>query len=88
MVFNVAMNEARKVIDGLGGPAKVAELLGYDKHRGGVQRVHNWRTRGIPSKVLLEHPQVFGESGLNRKATPSVAREVMPFSSGSTNSAG
>ncbi len=41
------------LIEALGGPAKVAELLGYEKH-GGTQRVHNWITRGIPSKVKLE----------------------------------
>ena len=37
---------------------KVAELLGYDKH-GGVQRVDNWRRRGIPPKVKLERPDLF-----------------------------
>lgn len=48
----------KQLIDDLGGPAKVAELLGYDKH-GGVQRVQNWTTRGIPPKVKLEHPDLF-----------------------------
>jgi hypothetical protein len=47
-----------KLIDSLGGPAKVAELLGYDKP-GGTQRVHNWRTRGIPSRVRLENQSLF-----------------------------
>lgn len=47
-----------EIIDGLGGPAKVAELLGYDKHNG-TQRVHNWTTRGIPPKVKLERPDLF-----------------------------
>jgi len=53
------MNADSKLIDDLGGPAKVAELLGFSKVDGGVQRVHNWRTRGIPSKVKLEHPEIF-----------------------------
>lgn len=48
-----------QVIDELGGPAKVAELLGYDKTTGGIQRVHNWRSRGIPPKVKLERPDLF-----------------------------
>jgi len=52
------MTEDKKLIEDLGGPAKVAELLGYDKH-GGVQRVHNWLTRGIPPKVKLAHPDLF-----------------------------
>ena len=46
-------------IASLGGPAKVAELLGYDKADGGVQRVHNWVTRGIPSRVKLDRPDLF-----------------------------
>ena len=46
------------LIKTLGGPAKVAEILGYDKAAGGVQRIHNWITRGIPSKVKLEHPEL------------------------------
>lgn len=53
-----AMTNDKKLIDDLGGPTKVAELLGYDKH-GGVQRVQNWMTRGIPPKVKLEHPDLF-----------------------------
>lgn len=48
----------KELIESLGGPAKVAELLGYDKN-GGVQRVTNWVTRGIPSKVKVEHPEIF-----------------------------
>ena len=47
-------------IDDLGGPAVLAEKLGYDKKIGGVQRVNNWRTRGIPPRVLLEHREIFG----------------------------
>lgn len=43
----------------LGGPAKVAELLGLDKTRGGVQRVHNWTVRGIPAKEKLARPDLF-----------------------------
>lgn len=46
-------------IESLGGPTQVAELLGYDKAKGGVQRVQNWITRGIPSKVKLDHPHIF-----------------------------
>jgi hypothetical protein len=52
------MNDATLIAE-LGGPAKVAELLGYDKSAGGIQRVHNWRTRGIPPGVKLKHPEVF-----------------------------
>ena len=48
----------RTRIERLGGPAKVAELLGYDKAIG-TQRVHNWLSRGIPAKVKLERPDLF-----------------------------
>lgn len=51
-----------KLIDDLGGPAIVADLLGYDKSKGGVQRVYNWKSRGIPSRVLLNHSCVFKKS--------------------------
>lgn len=47
------------LIRALGGPTKVAELLGYDKAKGGVQRVQNWLERGIPAKVKLDHPHIF-----------------------------
>ncbi len=48
-----------ELIDTLGGPAKVAELLKFDKKRGGTQRVANWKTRGIPARVKLDFPDVF-----------------------------
>ncbi len=56
-----------KLIDALGGPTRVAELLGYDK-AGGVQRVHNWRHRGIPARVKLERSDVFAAALVDRKA--------------------
>ncbi len=43
----------------LGGPTKVAGLLGFDKAKGGVQRVQNWMTRGIPPKEKLARPEIF-----------------------------
>lgn len=41
----------------MGGPARVAELLGLQKH--GTQRVHNWTSRGIPAAVKLMRPDLF-----------------------------
>lgn len=61
------MSNDKKLITDLGGPAKVADLLGYTKH-GGVQRVQNWMTRGIPSKVKLDNPALF-QPGAIRRAT-------------------
>lgn len=53
------MTTDSELIESLGGPTKVAELLGLDKRRGGVQRVQNWIKRGIPSKVKVDHPELF-----------------------------
>ena len=52
------MPSDKELIAKLGGAAKLAELLGYDK-KGGTQRVHNWVSRGIPAKVKLEHQEIF-----------------------------
>jgi hypothetical protein len=66
------MDKAHKdseVIAALGGVTKLAKLLRLDKQKGGVQRVSNWRTRGIPPKVRLENPDVFGNV-VSKKRTP------------------
>lgn len=47
-----------RVIDDLGGSAELARRLGYDE--GGTQRVQNWKSRGIPPRVRLERPDIFG----------------------------
>ena len=47
-----------QLIHKLGGPSKVAELLGLDK-QGGAQRVQNWLTRGVPAQVKLDFPDIF-----------------------------
>lgn len=55
----------------LGGPTKVAELLHYDTKKGGVQRVQNWLTRGIPPQVKLDYPDLFQQAAV-------AAGEAMP----------
>ena len=52
------MNDS-ELIKKLGGPAKLAARLGYNKRTGGVQRVYNWISRGIPSSVKVKHPELF-----------------------------
>ncbi len=59
-----------ELIKQLGGSTRVAELLGFDKAAGGVQRVQNWTTRGIPAAVKLKHPDLF--------IRPVVAAEAAP----------
>lgn len=63
MVFNTGMDTPNehpdwKLILSMGGPVKVAQLLGYAKE-GGAQRVQNWKYRGIPPAVKVEHPKLF-----------------------------
>ena len=57
-----------KLINDLGGPTKVAALLGMKK-RGSVQRVQNWLTRGIPAQVKADYPHLF----LNRETSSELA---------------
>lgn len=59
MVFNLCMKRDKQLIDSLGGPAKVAELMGLRDKPGQIQRIHNWKTRGIPARVRLEYPELF-----------------------------
>lgn len=50
----ISVKADKETIANLGGPAKVADSLGYS-----IQRVQNWTVRGIPSKVKLEFPELF-----------------------------
>lgn len=54
-----------KLIDELGGPTALADKLGYDRKKGGVQRVSNWRYRGIPAAVILNNQHIFSLPGNN-----------------------
>jgi hypothetical protein len=51
------LHEDNVLIEQMGGPARLAEILGYS--RNGVQRIHNWKKRGIPPAVKLAHPAIF-----------------------------
>ncbi|SDR37319.1 hypothetical protein SAMN05443245_5210 [Paraburkholderia fungorum] len=59
MIKHTELHPDSKIIDDLGGPSKLAELLGYDKTSGGVQRIQNWKRRGIPSSVKIARPDLF-----------------------------
>lgn len=49
----------KQLILSLGGVNAVAKLLKYDLKKGGIQRVSNWMTRGIPAQVKVDFPQYF-----------------------------
>jgi len=57
------------LIDRLGGPAELARALGFDPKAGGVQRVQNWRQRGIPEVIRLRRPDLFAAEPANDAAT-------------------
>jgi hypothetical protein len=47
-----------ELIEELGGPTALAERLGYEKPNGPA-RVSNWKERGIPAQVKVDHPEIF-----------------------------
>ncbi len=53
------------LIDRLGGPAVLAKRLGFDPSSGGVQRVQNWKARGIPELLRYQRADVFGPPPAN-----------------------
>lgn len=57
MVFNAAMDpkETSLIITAAGGDSAFARLLGLDQKPGYQQRVNNWKRRGIPPAIVLEH---------------------------------
>ena len=48
-------NETTKVIESVGGDLAFANLLGIKKTRFFQQKINNWKRRGMPHKVILEH---------------------------------
>lgn len=59
----MAHEKDKALIIKLGGPRAVSDLLGFEPD-GGVQRVQNWMTRGIPASIKIAHPDLF-LAGLN-----------------------
>lgn len=58
MAFSGQVQADRELIRRLGGSTKVAAMLATEG-RCSVQRVQNWKTRGIPPGVKLSHPHIF-----------------------------
>jgi hypothetical protein len=57
--------EAADLIEAAGGDSAFAQLLGLTEQPGFQQRVNNWKRRGIPARVALEHRRVL--ESLQRK---------------------
>jgi hypothetical protein len=47
--------QTTRLIDAAGGDTAFGRLLGIDESPGFQQRVNNWKRRGIPAAVVLEH---------------------------------
>ncbi|HEY1723999.1 MAG TPA: hypothetical protein VGF89_01145 [Steroidobacteraceae bacterium] len=47
-----------RLIDAAGGDTAFGKLLGIGGEAGFQQRVNNWRRRGLPAAVALEHYDV------------------------------
>lgn len=47
--------ETTRLIEAAGGDSAFAKLLGITETKGYLQRVNNWKRRGIPSEVVLDH---------------------------------
>jgi len=48
-------SETKRLISAVGGDTAFARLLGIQKQVGAVQRINNWKRRGMPAAVELEH---------------------------------
>ena len=64
--------QAIALIDALGGPTAVAKRLNLPEP-GGPQRVCNWKRRGIPPSIRLDHADVFAEAAAKAAAAPTSA---------------
>lgn len=79
MVFNMPMETSKhpdaELIDALGGPRSLCQQLGWAED-GGVQRVTNWRARGIPAQVKLDYPHIFLSAALKKAAEKPSERKT------------
>ena len=55
MVCSMTPSQTSELIKAAGGVSAFARLLGLDAESGYQQRVNNWKHRGIPPAVILEH---------------------------------
>lgn len=47
--------ESKQLIEKAGGDTEFARILGIHGKPRAQQRVNNWKRRGIPSQVLVDH---------------------------------
>ena len=57
--INREFRRTRKSLNSLVGQPELLSFLALIRPRGGVQRVQNWMTRGIPPKEKIARPDLF-----------------------------
>lgn len=68
--------EDAALINRFGGAARLAERLRYDPKKGGVQRVQNWKVRGIPASVERDNQWIARERRAMRKELIATTQEA------------
>jgi hypothetical protein len=63
--------ETSELIEVAGGDSAFAKLLGIDGQPGVNQRVNNWKRRGMPPSVELDHYQII--QNLKKRAVANSA---------------
>lgn len=77
MAFNFAMHPDTQLIRRFGGATKLAARLGFSIKGGGVQRVQNWKTRGIAASVERDNPWIADERrAMLSSNQPEAGREL------------
>lgn len=71
---SIQKEEVARVINHAGGDTEFARLLGIDDQPGFQQRVNNWKRRGMPAAVALEHYAVIQE--LRRRTRSNATSEA------------
>lgn len=57
-----------EIIESHGGATALANRLNYQ-----VQRVQNWKTRGIPASEKLKHPELFLNVCVSKRSKTSLS---------------
>lgn len=51
----LSASETKSLIERVGGDRNFGRLLGIDNKPWWMQRVNNWKRRGLPASVMVEH---------------------------------
>lgn len=68
----ITLHADADLIDQLGGPSALAARLNFTGPFR-VQRVQNWKYRGIPEVIRLRHREIFEQAEAQLAATPVAA---------------